>query len=496
VSASTLGEFFAKPDPARLAELHQNRAKIPGSWRRRPVTDPCDVPHAYTFNAAAEVNGGAMKETRATDRELAGAFTGPSAHPDWCGVWAWDEFRERLVAINPPMRLDAETRGLSENDLAEIKLWLACRSGWNVSTDRIAQAIRTAANHCRFHPVCEYLFRLPYVSDDAAHAYFEGIAGRLWGAEDDAAESEMFKRQCIAAVRRVREPGTKVDKMLILQGEQGFKKSLFLAKLFGEFFADSLPSDWTDRDAPHALRGKWGVEIAELAAWAKNDEEAKKAFLTRQEDQYREYGTGNEIRRPRQVTFWGSTNADAVFRDATGSRRYDVLHVRKPIDLDAFDRDELWAAASTLEDAGELHYVETESQDARDRRTEHAVTDPWDDPIARYLRDLHAKGQRHVRAEDALTVAVVRPIEHQTPADLARVRNVLRRLCGESKSCKPGGRGTKNVRMYAVPDAGALEGVDVRARVASPGEMFRNGTVAPLDEPMAIEAPRAARTTA
>lgn len=464
----------------------------PGSWRRKQ-----DAAHAYSFASAVEVHGGAPKETRPTEKELAAVFMGASAQPDWRGVFQWDDFRERLVAVDPPMRLDAETRGMSGLDLCEIKLWLACRMGWNVGAERIEQAIRSAANACRFHSVCEYLDALPAVAVDAARAYFDGIAGRLWGAEDDAAESGMFLRQCVAAVRRVRRPGTKVDKMLILHGPQGFKKSLFLARMFGEFFTDELPGDWTNRDAPHALRGKWGVEIAELAAWPKNEEEVKKAFLTRQEDIYREYGTGNEIRRSRQCTFWGSTNADAFLRDATGSRRYDVLHVAKMIDLDAFERDKLWTAASALERAGEPHYLEGDTAGAaEDRRAEHAVTDPWDDGIAKYLRDLRPKGHRYVRAEDALTLAVLRPVEHQTPADLKRVQNILRRLCGESKSCKPGGRGSRNVRTYPVPDAGG-EVTEVRARVAAPGELFSGGTIAPLGAPpVRADAPRPFRATA
>ena len=77
------------------------------------------------------------------------------------------------------------------------------------------------------HPVREYLDGLTPMAIDAARAYFDGIAGRLWGApqEDDAIESEMLKRQLVAAVRRVRAPGTKVDEMLIFHGKQGAGKS-------------------------------------------------------------------------------------------------------------------------------------------------------------------------------------------------------------------------------------------------------------------------------
>jgi hypothetical protein len=444
------------------------------SWRRKH-----DPAHAYTFDSAVDVHGGSDKESRIGDKELVRIFIGAAASPEWCGVWQWDTFNERVVAVDPPMRLDAETRGLSKADVGEVKLWLACK-GFNVSTDRVQQAIEQSANACRFHPVCEYLDGLLSPSLDAARAYFDGIAGRLFGAkaEDDAIESEIFKRQLIAAVRRVRKPGTKVDTMLILQGPQGFYKSTLLASLFGEYFADSLPRDLADRDAMHALRGKWGVEFAELADWPKNEEEARKAFLSRLEDIYREYGSGLEIRRPRQCTFWGTTNNETFLRDPTGGRRYLIVHVREPIDLGAFDPDELWAAAAALEAAGERHYFDLgESGDLNDRRDEHAEIDAWDEPIARYLRALRERGELHVSAADALTFGIPVEIARQTKDMLKRTQAILRRFCGESRPRKPNGRTGPTVRMYRVPesmlDAEPASGM----RIAD----FSNGAIVPAE---------------
>jgi putative DNA primase/helicase len=447
----------------------------PESWRRRH-----DSAHRYSFNSARAVHGGTGKESKPTDKELAAVFMGDGAVAEWRGVWQSDIFSELPIAVDPPMRLDAETSGLSKADIIEIKLWLACEKNLNVSVERVQRAVEAAANACRFHPVLSYLDALPTMSIDEAKAYFQGSAGRLWGAEgeDDKAESEMLMRQCIAAVRRIRHPGTKVDEMLILHGEQGSNKSRFLATLFGEHFADGLPDDWSKRDAAHALRGKWGIEISELASWGRTEEPARKAFLSRTEDRYREYGVGTEIRRLRQCVFFGTTNDDAFLRDPTGARRYNIVHVVKPIDLEGFERDDLWAAAVALEAAGERHFSDrAESEAMNDRRSAHGSHDPWDDAIDKYLRDLQAKGVQHVSPGDALTHGIQVPIDRQTERDFHRVRNILRRKCGQAVPRKPDGHGGKSVRMYRIPPAeeAPAELSGVRIGIASEPSEFWAG---------------------
>ena len=45
---------------------------------------------------------------------------------DWAGVWQWDEFSDRVFAVNPPMPLDAESGTVSESDTSIIRTWFLC----------------------------------------------------------------------------------------------------------------------------------------------------------------------------------------------------------------------------------------------------------------------------------------------------------------------------------------------------------------------------------
>lgn len=360
-----------------------------GEWRRKH-----DPNHKYTVDLQAEVAGALQKTNSLDPKALTATFAGPGALGGvWTGVWQYDSFRRRTVAVNPPFKLDADIArggpGISKRDLASVAVWISCNGG-KATKEQIADAIDVAARHAEHHPVRDYLAALPAMTEAEGRVYYDGIAGRLWGATEERSdlESGHLMRLAIAAVRRIKVPGTKVDTMLVLAGEQGFRKSLLCAHLFGDFFLDQLPpiSSGRGHEASIAIEGRWGVEIAEMNALAHAHESAKKEFLTRCTDKYRPvFGIAmQEV--PRQCVFVGTTNDDDFLTDPTGDTRYDICDIRQPIDLASLDRDAFWAAAVALEAAGVSHY--------RDRallaRAKSAALDAADDGI------LFANGGVHV----------------------------------------------------------------------------------------------------
>lgn len=417
------------------------------AWRNMPNPE-----HAYTFDLALEAGSGSSNAGAPfSQRELIAGMTGPGASEAWRGVWQYDEFRHKLIAVNPPLSLDAEDKGLTETDVIKVQAWYGCH-GMKANTAMIRSAIMVAADAAKFHPVRDYLDALPKMSAADADAYFRGIAGRLWGAipERDALESGHLRRFALAAVRRVthagffsgpdgrshmRGPGTKVDVMLILFGEQGRNKSRFCEHLFSkEYFLDQLPAI-DGKEASIALEGMWGVEVAEMTSFARSGEAARKEFLSRCIDKYRPvYGLG-PIACKRQVVFVGTTNDDDFLTDPTGARRYDVCEIQQDIDL-SFSRDEFWAAASALESVGEMHWVPVRNtpeseKSAGTSSARHERQDAWTDEVIAFCRTRIADGW--VTAKMALQRGVAIETSKQDDKQLTRVKSILRRHLGASK---------------------------------------------------------------
>jgi predicted P-loop ATPase len=148
--------------------------------------------------------------------------------------------------------------------------------------------------------------------------------------------------------------------MLVLEGPQGELKSQFCRALAGpEHFSDHIPSISGDqvRVSMH-MRGKWLIEISELAAFNKiGDVETLKAFITRRDEIYTPKYGRKERREPRQCLFIGTTNTDDWIKDETGGRRFWPVKVSF-VDLDwlAKYRDQLFAEAVAAYDSGEPHW--------------------------------------------------------------------------------------------------------------------------------------------
>ena len=106
------------------------------------------------------------------------------------------------------------------------------------------------------------------------------------------------------------------------------------------------------------MRGKWLIEISELAAFNKiGDVETLKAFITRRWEIYTPKYGRKERREARQCLFIGTTNTDDWIKDETGARRFWPVKVAS-IDLEWLkdNRDQLFAEAREAYEAGHPSY--------------------------------------------------------------------------------------------------------------------------------------------
>lgn len=146
---------------------------------------------------------------------------------------------------------------------------------------------------------------------------------KLLGAEDNdsiRAFTELFFK---GGVARIFNAGCKFDEMIILMGQQGVGKSKLLKKLaiHDDFHTDSLTT-FSGDESYMKIRNVFIVEVGELTALRKSDEEAAKQFISATHDTYRTKFEKYATPKARRCIFAGTTNKSAFLRDPTGNRRF------------------------------------------------------------------------------------------------------------------------------------------------------------------------------
>jgi predicted P-loop ATPase len=211
------------------------------------------------------------------------------------------------------------------------------------------------------------------------------------GADDSEYVRGVSRMFMISLAARGLNPGTKVDTMLITEGDQGASKSTFGMTLMRdpEWFSDSLPHDLSSRDAMQHLRGKWFIEVAEMSALNRNDSNEMKQFLTRQVDRYRDPYAKYEKSHPRTACFYGTTNLSRYLKDETGNRRYWPVRCRGNVDKEglAAVRDHLFGEAVYLHLAGVPHWPtrDWEARHCEPEQSSRTIGDVWEDAIEEFL---------------------------------------------------------------------------------------------------------------
>lgn len=229
-----------------------------------------------------------------------------------------DDFTHRLsVKADLPWRKMGKDRIWRDDDDARLRNHLSQYyklTGRQVIDDALSEVMHLNA----FHPVKDYLKSLPeWDGEPRAETLFI----KYLGADDTKYVRDVTKSWLKAAVARVMNPGVKYDYCIVLSGPQGIGKSTILYRLGRSWYNDSLTS-FQGKDAMELLIGSWIVELSEMQASTKADNDMIKAFLSRREDKFRApYGRRTEI-FPRQCVFAATTNDSIFLKDRTGGRRF------------------------------------------------------------------------------------------------------------------------------------------------------------------------------
>jgi putative DNA primase/helicase len=277
-------------------------------------------------------------------------------------------------------------RPLEEPDVIDIRLIIEAE-GFQPNDRDIRGAVERVARENAYNPIVDYLNGLKW----DGKSRLEGWMTRLLGAPDSTFVRLVSPKVLISAVARAMQPGCKVDTVLVLEGEQGIKKSTAIAALFGEeYTAESVSLFDQHNKMVMAMMGAWVVELAEFVAIARSHHASVKALISMRRDRVVLPYARLASLHPRRCIFFGTINPEAIgyLTDSTGNRRYWPITVTK-IDLDgiAIRRDQLWAEAVHRYRAGERWWLEPdEERDASTEQSEREEEDAWVEPLGDKIR--------------------------------------------------------------------------------------------------------------
>lgn len=263
--------------------------------------------------------------------------------------------------------------------------------GINYNANKMWEAVRFVAHQYEISPPKQYLQNLEWKGDKNA---IRKLLPTYLGAEDTKLNHWIMEHMILGLIKRVFEPGSKFDEMMVLVGGQGIGKSTFARYL-------AIKDDWfctieniQGKDAVMNLMGKTVVEIEEFVALgnAKSANEAK-SFLSKLSDRIRIPYEKFSTDVPRTCILIGTLNERTFLNDHTGERRYLPVECHKDKRKKAVYPDKEY-----LHDLSEQEYILTIREDFRQalaygyelyKRKSHSWTIP-----KHLLKDLYEEQEK------------------------------------------------------------------------------------------------------
>lgn len=355
-------------------------ADIPGVPKPKPdkVEQIKDLRYQHMRTNYIFDGKGALKEGSKINARL--LITAETRFKD---LFYWDEFaNEARFARAPWWNPNKDLPGaVDDDDMRQLLDWFGgkARDGepYEVSNETAWFAMQQIAFLNSRHPLKEWLESIEW----------DGVArlDRLLVDTCDAADTEYVrlvgKNVGIGAVARIYQPGTLVKNVMILEGEQNLRKSMWI---------DTLGAPWSsvgainpgEKDTYLNLSGNWIVELPEInQTLGKRDVNAVKGIVSTRVDTYRAPYERKSRRVPRQSIFIGSINPTQLgyLSDETGDTRYWPVKVNKcDIELLKKLKDQYFAEALHRYKQGEEWWLNSAQEKMakveQDQRKRH---DPW-----------------------------------------------------------------------------------------------------------------------
>jgi predicted P-loop ATPase len=309
-------------------------------------------------------------------------------HPEFKGRFRYDAFKntfeikkeknnvEKFYDYDDSDTIDVQTR---------IQILFPCFG--KIGKDMVYDAIIKVSKENEIDSAIDWIKSLTW---DGEKRLDNWISKTYHTPEDiyhQAVASNWFK----GLVKRIIDPGCKFDYVLVLEGEQGTRKSTSLS-ILGE--PPSAGPSWhvetamsTDsKDFFMQFQGKAIIEFSEGETLNRTEVKRMKAIITMQSDKFRPPYGKMSVDFPRRCVFAMTTNQSEYLKDETGNRRWLPVACEGNADIEwlSANRSQLFAEAYhrlTVLKEKVYEFPEEETKLAQKTRR---VRDPNEDNIAHW----------------------------------------------------------------------------------------------------------------
>ena len=290
-------------------------------------------------------------------------------------IW-YDEFYQRYY-----QNINGTTSPWSDINDIDLSIMLQRHLGLSQITDgQVSKAVHAYARKHKKNEPRDYFNSLSETDYNPELFLINAI-----GCEDNEYTRSVSVNLGISICARIMSPGCKHDTMVILEGEQGAKKSMFFEILASKKWYTQTTESVQSKDFYQCLAGKIIVEFAELHAFSKADVTKVKQMLSNSTDCYRvPYGREAED-HPRQSIFCGTTNESEYLKDMTGARRFMPIQIGN-IDIKYVQdhREQFFSSCLSLYKQGRDWW--TVPQSALDEQEKRRIVYPEEEKIARFIQ--------------------------------------------------------------------------------------------------------------
>lgn len=266
-------------------------------------------------------------------------------HPYFAGTVRFDTFKN-IFEIRSAKDADALApwRQLEDNDTVVIQTSIQQRFECfqNIGKEMVEDAVTLVGFEKKIDSAADWLKGLVWDKKPRLDMWLT----HTFHVEDSKYYRAVASNWMKGIARRIMEPGCKFDYVLVLEGEQGTKKSTSLAVLGGAWHVETTMGV-DSKDFFMQLQGKVIVEFSEGETLSRTETKKMKAIITQQMDRFRPPYGRLSIDTPRRCVFAMTTNQSEYLKDETGNRRWLPVACVGNADIEwlSENREQLYAEA-------------------------------------------------------------------------------------------------------------------------------------------------------